>query len=289
MSRPRKARSPTITPILFRGMICLVEVDLVQALESALLQHWHHFGSGPGATWHEDPDLTWFEAPVAQLPYNGVLRTRLRDDADRRIGDMVAYFAQRQLQFMWVVTPTATPADLANRLAAAGVVLVERSPGMVLELDEWKPAGDEPAAGVQLVEVDDPAQLDDFETLAVDYWQLLPETRPFVFAAHRQIGLGPDAPGDRFIAYVDGEPAGKVYLSFLGEPGCAAIFAMSVPLRFRGRGLASALMDMAIAKAKGLGYERLVLISSEMAESLYRRVGFREVAPFHIHASTALH
>jgi ribosomal protein S18 acetylase RimI-like enzyme len=160
---------------------------------------------------------------------------------------------------------------------------------MALDLDGWKPAGALPMAGVELVEVDDPAQLDDIESLAVDYWQLLPETQPFVFAAHRQIGLGPDAPGVRFIAYVDGEPAGKVYLSFLGEPGHAAIFAMSVPVKFRGRGLANGLMDLAIAKAKALGYQRLVLISSEMAESLYRRIGFREVAPFHIHATTTLH
>jgi len=266
------------------------EVAVIDALESALVKHWHHFGVGPGATWHEDRDLTWFEAPVAQLPYNGVLLTRLDDaEADRWITELVAHFAARQVQFMWIVNPTATPVDLADRLAFAGVVPVERSPGMVLDLDGWKPDDAEPEAGVDFLEVDNPAQLDDIETLAVDYWQLLPETQPFVFAAHRAIGLGPDAPGVRFIAYVDGEPAGKVYLSFLGEPGYAAIFAMSVPVKYRGRGLASGLMDLAITKAKALGYERLVLISSEMAVSLYRRIGFREVAPFHIHATTALH
>lgn len=41
-------------------------------------------------------------------------------------------------------------------------------------------------------------------------------------------------------------------------------------------------MELAVTKA--LGYERRVLISSEMAVSL----GFREIAPFHIHATSAL-
>jgi len=267
-----------------------VDVALVEALESALVEHWHHFGAGPGATWHEDADLTWFEAPVAQLPYNGVLLTRLDDaDADRRIAEVVDHFVARAVQFMWIITPTATPADLPERLTAAGVVPVERSPGMVLDLDGWKPTAAEVVPGVQMAEVDDPAQLDDIEALAADYWHLLPDTRPFVFAAHRAIGLGPDAPGVRFIAYVDGEPAGKAYLSFLGEPGYAAVFAMSVPGAFRGRRLASGLMNLALTKAKALGFGHVLLISSEMAVSLYRRFGFREVAPFHIHATTALH
>lgn len=272
-------------------MISSVEAALIEALESALVQQWHHFGAGPGAAWHDEPDLTWFEAPVGQLPYNGVLFTRLSDgpDADRRITDIVEHFTDRQVPFMWIVTPTATPADLADRLTAAGVVPVERAAGMILELDAWKPGRADPQAGVEYVEVDDPAQLDDFEALAVDYWQLRTDTQPFVFAAHRAIGLGPDAPGIRFIAYADNQPAGKVYLSFLGQPGTATIFAMSVPVRFRGRGLASGLMELAITRAQGLGYERLGLMSSEMAESLYRRIGFREVAPFHIHATTALH
>lgn len=267
-----------------------MDEGLILALEEALVRQWHHFGLGPGASWHEDDELTWIEAPVAQLPYNGVFRSVLPDDpsTDERIRSLASGFAARRVAFLWVIHPTARPADLGARLEAAGIPEVETVSGMVLDLDDWSPRDARPD-GVEVAIVDDLAMMDDFEELAVDYWHLLPDARGFMSAVNRRVGIGPDAAGVRFVAYADGVPAGKMYLSFLGELGTAAVFGMSVPEKFRGRGLATTLMNAAMEHARELGYERVVLHSTDMAANLYRRIGFRDVAPFVLHATEAIH
>jgi ribosomal protein S18 acetylase RimI-like enzyme len=267
-----------------------VDEGVVAALERAMVEQWHHFGTGPGASWHEDEQLTWLEAPVAQLPYNGVFRTCLPDGvvAEERIGTLVDSFAARAVAHLWVVHPTAQPSSLAALLVSAGVPWVETAYGMERTLEDWSP-GPPPAPDVAMVEVRDLQRMQDFESLSVDYWHLLPQTRRFVSAVNRSVGYGPDAAGVRVVAYLSGEPAGKAYLSFLGEPGTAAVFGVSVPERFRGHGIASALMDALMERARGGGYHRVVLHATEMAHDLYRRLGFRDVAPFEIHATTVLH
>jgi GNAT superfamily N-acetyltransferase len=263
--------------------------DDVHAIEAAFVQHWRHFGTGPGAQWHEDEHLTWLEAPAPQLPYNGVVRTALPDgpEADRRIEELARRFEERGVPFMWVVHPTATPASLPQRLEKAGVPWVEPAFGMALDLHDAPPPA--PVDGVELVEVHDEQRMDAFEALSADYWHLLPETVPFVHAENSAVGYGPDASGIRFLAYVDGEPAGKGYLSYLGVPGTAAVFAVSVLERFRGKRVASAVMNALLANAVATGHERVVLHSTEMAHSLYGRLGFRDVATFELHATAAVH
>jgi ribosomal protein S18 acetylase RimI-like enzyme len=266
-------------------------VAIVDALEEALVRQWHHFGSGPGATWLEDDDVIMIDAPVPQLPYNGVLRTSIHDvdHADERISSIVAHYREREVPFLWIVHPTASPADLGERLQAAGIGRVEVASGMAIELAGWTAPAGEPADGTRIEQVADLAMMEDFESLSADYWHLLPQSKRFVAAVNRAAGFGPDAAGRRWIAYVDDEPAGKVYLSFRGHPDTCAFFGVSVPERFRGRGLASSLMVTAIEEARRAGYARAVLHSSEMAVGLYRRLGFADVAPFAVHATAGLH
>src|SRR5262245_15139197 len=118
----------------------------VEAIEQALVAQWSNFGHAPGGAFHDDGDLIWVEAPVAQLPYNAIVRTRLGTDAEARIEQMMRYFRERAAQFLWVVHPTAQPNDLSERLAAKGLSLVERATGMSLNLASWR-AAPEPVDG----------------------------------------------------------------------------------------------------------------------------------------------
>jgi ribosomal protein S18 acetylase RimI-like enzyme len=265
--------------------------DVIAALETALLEQWHHFGRGPGAAWREDADLTWLESPVAQLPYNGVFRTRLpaSPEADERIRAIVEHYRERAVDFLWIVHPTAAPADLGARLDAAGVARVEAATGMALELVDWSGPSAGTAPGIRYVEPGGGPAMDHFEDLIAEYWALAPQARDFVFGVNRAAGIGTDAYVLRWVAYADDEPAGKSVLSLVGGGDTAAIFGVFVPERFRGRGIASGLMDEVISRARDLGLRRLVLHSTEMAVGMYRRIGFRDVAPFHVHATAGLH
>src|SRR5207244_1733579 len=51
---------------------------------------------------------------------------------------VVERFRARGVEFFWLVHPSAQPADLGERLEAAGVPVVETATGMALELAGWQ-------------------------------------------------------------------------------------------------------------------------------------------------------
>jgi hypothetical protein len=57
--------------------------------------------------------------------------------------------------------------------------------------------------------------------------------------------------------------------------------------RARGRGVGTALTWAAVAAGKAWGLDTIVLQSSPMAESMYRAMGFRLVAPYAVFSSTS--
>ena len=65
--------------------------------------------------------------------------------------------------------------------------------------------------------------------------------------------MGPNAPGVRWLAYMDGRPVGKAYLSLLGSPDTAAIFGVSVSREARGYRVATILTEHLLERAVALG------------------------------------
>ncbi len=266
----------------------------VEAIELAFVAQWSHFGQGPLGEIHRDGDLTWIEAPVPELPYNAVVRTRLGDDAEARIDEVIGSYRERDVQFMWLVHPTAQPTDVARLLAGRDLRLVEQSTGMSLDLARWRPSDRGNADGVTFEEVTTEPQMAAYEELIARYWELGKSSCDYVFGINRwAAGLGH---GVRFVAYRDGAPVGKTYLSWtLGDDAhalsddTASIYGVYVTPAARGLGIAATLMDLAIERAAAVGRRRVVLHSSGMAIELYLRMGFAARCPLPVYATTALH
>jgi hypothetical protein len=57
----------------------------IAEIEDAFEGHWRRFGLYPGARLVEESGVLRFESPLAHLPYNAVIRTRitLSDDPER--------------------------------------------------------------------------------------------------------------------------------------------------------------------------------------------------------------
>ncbi len=267
--------------------------DDVKAIEDAFVAHWANFGLGPGGSYHDDSDLIWIEAPVPQLPYNAVIRTCLSGDIDDRIAKVTAHFRQRKVNFLWLVHPSAQPTELPATLVANGLAPVETAIGMSMELALWTrnrmTRAPEVEGPIVYREVQSDADMDSFEVLMAYYWELPPESRRYAYGINRWVGLGPNAPGVRWIAYMGGEPVGKAYLSLLGSPDTAAIFGVSVCREARGHGVATILTEHLLQRAVELGRRRVVLHSSEMAVNLYRRLGFVGRCELPVYATAALH
>ena len=90
---------------------------VVRGLERNLWEMWCRFGRGDGCALHEEADAIWFDTPIPTLPYNAVLRFAAEGDVDRRIDALFDHYRKRGVPFMWVLHPTAQPADLDERCA----------------------------------------------------------------------------------------------------------------------------------------------------------------------------
>jgi GNAT superfamily N-acetyltransferase len=89
--------------------------------------------------------------------------------------------------------------------------------------------------------------------------------------------------GGLLIAYLDSQPAGCVALHEFGD-GISEMKRLYVRPAFRGKRVGLALANAAIAAARDIGYQRMRLdtVPSEMADAvkMYRRLGFKEIAPY---------
>ncbi len=244
-------------------------VDTEEALEA----QWSLLGRWPRGELHDEDGLLWFETPIRHLPYNGVIRTRLADDAtaDAAISRVLDQYRARGVQCVWFVRPSSTPADLGGRLEAQGLQAVEQMTYMSLELGAWEAPTLPP--DVAFEEVRDDALMETYSRLTADYWEIPDEDRALVAELHQALGPG-RVPAHRFLALIDGAALGKAYLSLVGPPGVASIYGMSVLPEARGRGLARGLTTTLLRRARDEGCHRVVLHSSNMAVDLYERAGF---------------
>jgi ribosomal protein S18 acetylase RimI-like enzyme len=92
------------------------------------------------------------------------------------------------------------------------------------------------------------------------------------------------APSGRLLlAQYDQQPAGCVALRKL-EANICEMKRLYVRPAYRGKGLGRILVERVIAEARAIGYERMRLdtIASSMKDAveLYRRMGFKEIAPY---------
>jgi putative acetyltransferase len=85
----------------------------------------------------------------------------------------------------------------------------------------------------------------------------------------------------------DGQLAGCVALHKLGSEVASEVCEMKrlyLRPQFRGKGLGRALADRIIAEARNIGYQRMRLDTVEPvmkdAVAMYRKLGFREIAPY---------
>jgi ribosomal protein S18 acetylase RimI-like enzyme len=250
------------------------DAERMAAIERAFEMHWRHFGLYPGANLRDEDGVLWFESPIRHLPYNWVIRTRIPaglrpDEVIRRVA---AGFRERDVPFMWVHRPSDLPSDLGQRLSAHGLSLGETATGMDLELDGYEPRPNR--SGAEIVAVGDvDAGLHDYEELIRTYWSVPEGDREHIRRLNRY-WTGSRSPGERFVAYIDGVPVGKLFMNTQEVPLHVAIYGMAVRPEARGRGVARALVDEALTHAKASAARRCVLHSSEMALPMYTAMGF---------------
>jgi putative acetyltransferase len=137
-----------------------------------------------------------------------------------------------------------------------------------------------------LVGAESPAQVAQARELFLEYAQSLGVNLCFQNFAEELTRLpGHYAPpgGRLLLAEYEGQLAGCAALHEW-EPGICEMKRLYLRPRFRGKGLGRVIAEKIIAEARDIGYKRMRLDTIEPimkdAVEMYRKLGFREIAPY---------
>jgi len=140
--------------------------------------------------------------------------------------------------------------------------------------------------GLSIDRAESPAQIAQARELFMEYAQSLGFSLCFQNFDKELAGLPGDyAPpkGRLLLAEFEGELAGCVALHKL-ETGVCEMKRLYLRPQFRGKGLGRVLAETIIGEARSIGYRSVRLDTVEPvmkdAVAMYRRLGFREIAPY---------
>ena len=251
----------------------LSPAKLITAIEENLYERWAAFGLTPGTEVDEGADHLSLITGVPHAVCNGVFRARFTDDGvDEAIIRALEPFRSRGLPMVWWTGPSDEPADLTSRLQSRGLVSVEDSPGMAVDLEKI----DAPrlAEGTTIEAVLSMSTLGEWMVPFLGAFDLPRAVGGFFWDALCAAGLEPDLPTRHYLGRWRGEPVACASVSLYA--GVAGIYNVGTLPSARGRGLGVALTAAALHDARAEGYRVGVLHATEAALGLYRRLGFRE-------------
>jgi ribosomal protein S18 acetylase RimI-like enzyme len=231
-----------------------------------------------GGSWVERDGLIRFTSGAPLHFTNGVTAIDIRpEDADRRIEEAALHFDGFGLPWMWWVEPFSRPADLDGRLRAHGFCIEEEIPRLAARIDRIEGTGRSTpsVAGLRIDRVVDGPTERGFLAAMAGGFAHGEERQRVLSLASRTAGYDAGGPWVRFVGTLDDEPVASSGILLLG--GLALVVNVATVEPARRRGIAEAMTRRAIAHASSLGYEVAVLGTSEMARSIYDRIGFVEV------------
>ncbi|GHE42715.1 N-acetyltransferase [Streptomyces longispororuber] len=194
--------------------------------------------------------------------------------ADAAVAEQVRFFTALGREFEWKLYSYDRPADLSERLLAAGFTPEPPETVMVAEVDAL-PLDTAPPEGIELVPVTDAAGV-----------------RLMVAAHDRAFGTDGSALGRQVldqlttapdtlavvVALAGDEPVSSARIEFRPGTDFAGLWGGGTAAEWRGRGVYRSLVAHRARLAAARGVRRLQVDASDQSRPILRRLGFAELA-----------
>jgi GNAT superfamily N-acetyltransferase len=273
---PMAERGSATSPPSASDAACQVRTTVSDAcltVERDLAAAWWLLAEAGGHELHDEPELRWFHTGLRDPHLNPVLATHLPPgEADAVIDRMITELTGRGAPFMWWVTPSSRPDDLAARLASRGFVADDPWPGMTLDVNAMRQPPAVPGLAIRRVMTD--ADLETYVRIFAPILSPSPAFTALLVDASRRIGYGEEAPEVHFVGVLDGEPVATVSLITAG--GAAGIYNVTTVEHARGRGIGAVMTAAAVEAGRLRGMATAALQASTMGRSVYESLGFRQ-------------
>lgn len=237
-------------------------------IQENLIAYMRLFAGLPGIACRDDDEAFWLICKDA--PGSSILRARWpAGRAEAGIDALFAQVGQHLDEIDWMVFPGDQPADLGQRLEARGMPGGRGGNWLWADLRTLGAAPTTPD-GFRLERVRDD------RALAV--WLRVSETGfgssdlAVFYDAYARHGYGDDAFSLHYIGYLGDTPVTSGTL--LDAGGGASIYDISTPPEFRGQGFGGAITHALMREIYARGYRDTWMWSSNMAQSVYRKLGF---------------
>jgi ribosomal protein S18 acetylase RimI-like enzyme len=215
-----------------------------------------------------DAETFWFICNSG-APGKIIIRAHLpADNPEAGIDRVFEQVGQHTDEIDWMVFPGDQPSDLNRRLEARGMPGTPGGNWLWADLNVLGAAPSVPD-GFRI------AKVSDDQTMAA--WVRVSEEGfgsrfGWFYDAYARHGYGADAFSLHYIGYLDDTPVTSGTL--LDAGGWATIYDVSTPPAFRGQGFGGAITHFLMREIRRRGYEDTWIWSSNMAKSLYQKLGF---------------
>jgi GNAT superfamily N-acetyltransferase len=207
------------------------------------------------------------------------------EEADAKIEAVIERHRQQGVGFNWLVAPTDTPADLAQRLERHGLVLAGEQAMMArLGLDNLDDIPVNPDVTVEFLDGSDDKALQERIEIIAACFNWTPEQ-----VAERGPGMAERIKDPRFrdeefnyLARLDGVAVADGRLLLSG--GVAYLGGAGTLPAYRGRRLYSTLLRRRLEVARDHGYHVAAIHAEPMSRRIVTRYGFKEYAKSYLYA-----
>ncbi|MEJ2290565.1 MAG: GNAT family N-acetyltransferase [Deinococcales bacterium] len=249
--------------------------EMARAVEANLYAFGEEFERLQGVETYRGEDMQWCLTDEPFPLFNAVFDIHLTpESADRTIAAVLARARERGVSLLWYTGPSSTPADLGERLEAAGLQPGGTSPGMALELEDLREPPPLPR-GVSIERVTDERTLRRWCRVAMEGFQMPDAVETTLLELSSATALAPDPSMHHYLGLHEGRPVACSTL-FYGA-GSAGIYNVATLPSARRQGFGRALTYAPLADARAAGHRLAVLQASEMGAPLYRAMGFEDV------------